>query len=79
MVYMAEMLNRLGSEHWASFAGQNYFDERGVFISVMFSTPLLCAAFFVLLNALLSASQLLIKVKRKELQSKRSRQARKEQ
>ena len=70
MVYCAEYINRLGAEHWREFAGQNYFDKRGVFISVMFSAPLLCLAMFILLNALRSASKLLIEVKRKELRAK---------
>lgn len=62
-------MNRVAGENWELFAGQNYFDRRGVFISVMFSAPLLCAAFFVLLNALRSASRLLIEVKRKQIRS----------
>ena len=70
LVYSAEWLNGLAGRHWQGFAGQNYFDKRGVFVSVMFSAPLLSAAFFVLLNALRAASSLLIKVKRKELRAK---------
>ena len=60
--------------HWAAFARQNYFDRRGVFISVMFSAPLLVLALFVLLNALRAASSLLVQVKKKELQAKRRKE-----
>lgn len=69
VVYGAESLNRYAGEHWQDFAGQNYFDKRGVFISVVFSTPLLACAMFVLLNALRSASKLLVQVKRKEFKA----------
>ena len=69
VVYSAETLNRLGGEHWQQFAGQNHFDKQGVFISVLFSAPLLACTLFMLLNALRSASSLLIKVKRKELRA----------
>ena len=56
LIYCAERLNRLASENWKEFAMQNYFDERGVFVSVMLSAPLLCVAFFILLNALRGAA-----------------------
>jgi len=41
LVYGAEHINRLAGAHWEKFSTQNYFDTRGVFISTMFSTPLL--------------------------------------
>jgi len=67
LVYSAEWINSLAADHWQEFARQNYFDRRGVFVSIMFSAPLLCAALLVLLNSLRAASSLLIQVKRKEL------------
>ena len=57
---------------------QNYFDKHGVFISVMYSAPLLCVAMFTLLNALRAASSLLVSVKRREIraaQRKKSKEA----
>ena len=66
-VYVAEYINVYAGEHWKEFASQNYFDKRGVFISIMYSAPLLCASMFILLNALRSASKLLVAVKRQEL------------
>jgi transmembrane protein 18 len=38
---MAEKMNRYLGEHWRSFASQNYFDRSGVFISVIWSGPLI--------------------------------------
>ena len=69
VVYCAEWINTFAGERWRSFAGQDYFDKRGVFVSVMLSANLLVVALFVLLNALRTASSLLVKVKRKELQA----------
>jgi hypothetical protein len=70
-VYSAERINGLAAEHWRAFARQNYFDHRGVFVAVLYCTPLLCAAFFILINALRTTAELLVQVKRKELQVKR--------
>lgn len=69
-VYMAERINALAAAHWREFVGQNYFDSRGVFISIMYCTPLLFAAFFILINALRTTSMLLVQVKRKELKAR---------
>ena len=38
-VRMAEAINTELGSRWRSFATQNYFDPRGVFMSVMFSAP----------------------------------------
>jgi len=38
---MAEKMNRYLGENWKSFASQNYFDRSGVFISVIWSGPLI--------------------------------------
>lgn len=40
-VYLAEKINRYLGDHWKSFASQNYFDRSGVFISVVWSGPLI--------------------------------------
>ena len=75
LVYSAEWINSYAGHHWETFASQNYFDRRGVFISVMFSAPLLCAAMLVLLNALRAAGSLLIQVKRREIRAAHRRKA----
>ena len=41
LVFMAERINTLCSQHWQAFATQNYFDRHGVFASVMFAWPAL--------------------------------------
>lgn len=49
-VYFAENFNRLLSENWKSFAGQNYFDPSGVFLSALWSGPLLVIAILILVS-----------------------------
>ena len=44
LTYASERINRLVASRWQEFAGQNYFDKRGVFTAVMLCLPLLCGA-----------------------------------
>lgn len=50
LVYSAERLNALGTRHWQKFAGQNYFDTRGIFTSALLSAPLMITMFAVLVR-----------------------------
>lgn len=74
-VYASERLNHLGAEHWRAFAGQDYFDKHGVFISVLWSAPLLGDAFLIIIFALRTSAGLLVQVKRAELKQSRSARA----
>ena len=69
----AERLNGALRQHWRAVAGQNYFDARGVFMSVVFSVPLLGVLAGQLFFALYGASTLLVKVKRAELAAKQKK------
>ncbi|KMT20059.1 hypothetical protein BVRB_1g000780 [Beta vulgaris subsp. vulgaris] len=66
-VYLAERLNKLLGVHWQSFATQNYFDPHGVFLSVLWSGPLLIIAMLILINTLFSLCNLIVQWKRAEL------------
>lgn len=66
-VYMAERLNTWLSHKWTAFARQPYFDHHGVFMSTVWSGPLLLISCVILVNGLLSLSTLIIKWKRAEL------------
>ncbi|KAL6769924.1 hypothetical protein ACKKBG_A32895 [Auxenochlorella protothecoides x Auxenochlorella symbiontica] len=70
LVYFAERLNGLAASHWQRFSSQNYFDAHGIFLSAVLSAPLLLVMFVILVNYLLAASGLLVKMKRRELQYK---------
>jgi len=70
----AEFLNRYGAAHWRQFATQNYFDERGVFVSLFLCAPLLLDCFLMLVLFLREAVQLLVQVKKSELKKKQQQQ-----
>lgn len=49
-VYLAETLNRFMGKNWKSFSGQNYFDPSGLFMSVLWSGPLLVISMIILVS-----------------------------
>ena len=61
-VYMAERLNTIAAANWERFSTQNYFDKQGVFVSTMWSMPLLLIGVVMLFQSLYSASSLLVQV-----------------
>jgi hypothetical protein len=69
-VRSAERLNDYGANEWERFATQNYFDSRGVFVSLMLSAPLLLVSACMLIAIVREASTLLIEVKKHELRAK---------
>ncbi|CAH2035330.1 unnamed protein product, partial [Thlaspi arvense] len=77
-VYFAENLNRLLKKNWRSFSTQDYFDQPGVFVSTLWSGPLLVIAMIILINTLFSLCYLIVKWKRAELRH-RARLARSKQ
>ncbi|CAI9108826.1 OLC1v1008521C1 [Oldenlandia corymbosa var. corymbosa] len=77
-VYLAERLNVILADNWKSFATQNYFDPHGLFLSVLWSGPLLVIAIVILINTLFSLCYLIVRWKRAELRH-RAREARNKQ
>lgn len=41
LVYFSESINEIASSNWHVFSRQQYFDSKGLFISVVFSMPIL--------------------------------------
>lgn len=41
MVFFSESINEFASKNWALFSRQQYFDSKGLFISIVFSVPIL--------------------------------------
>lgn len=66
-VYSAERLNGLLAANWKSFARQNYFDSHGIFLSTLWSGPLLVIAIIILVNTLFSLCYLIVRWKKAEL------------
>ncbi|KAL4332954.1 hypothetical protein GQ457_07G021890 [Hibiscus cannabinus] len=77
-VYFAESLNRFLGDNWKEFATQNYFDPSGLFLSVLWSGPLLVIAIIILINTLFSMCYLIVRWKKAELRH-RARLARDKQ
>ncbi|GAQ82535.1 hypothetical protein KFL_001140230 [Klebsormidium nitens] len=74
-IYFAETINKLAGKHWKQFSRQHYFDPQGVFISVIFSGPLILISLILLVNSLYNLTQLIIEVKRAELRVRSKQQA----
>ncbi len=65
----ASYLNELGGQHWRRFASQNYFDSHGLFVSLVFSCPLLLLCLLIVVNSIFQSGSLLVQLKRKELKN----------
>lgn len=74
VVRSAEWLNARGEEHWESFATQDYFDKRGIFVGIMLSGPLLLDVLMMLILFIREAALLLVQVKRTEFRKKKRNQ-----
>uniref|UniRef100_A0A7N0RDY8 Transmembrane protein 18 n=1 Tax=Kalanchoe fedtschenkoi TaxID=63787 RepID=A0A7N0RDY8_KALFE len=69
-VYFAESINAILSRNWKSFATQNYFDRQGIFLSALWSGPLLMNAVLILIITLVSLCIQMVKWKKAELRHK---------
>ncbi|RRT50079.1 hypothetical protein B296_00044128, partial [Ensete ventricosum] len=49
-VYFAEWINSFLGKNWKSFSSQNYFDPHGLFISVLWSGPLLVLTILIVVS-----------------------------
>ncbi|KAK3284191.1 hypothetical protein CYMTET_8148 [Cymbomonas tetramitiformis] len=70
LIYLSEPLNSFLSTHWQYFSSQAYFDRNGLFISAVFSGPLIIQLFIILVNSLILMTCLMVKVKRAQIRSK---------
>mmetsp|Transcript_4341 Transcript_4341/g.5800 ORF Transcript_4341/g.5800 Transcript_4341/m.5800 type:complete len:166 (-) Transcript_4341:165-662(-) len=75
LIYLAEPLNNLLRTKWELFAAQPYFDKNGLFLSVVFSLPLLVFTLIILVNSLIGMTRLMVKVKRAQLIQKAKAEA----
>jgi hypothetical protein len=77
LVFVSENLNAVAAEHWKLFSKHQYFDSDGMFISIVFSLPLLFNSMLVVVNWLLISSELMTNLRKFQLQQKRPREHRK--
>ncbi|CAL1543765.1 unnamed protein product [Lymnaea stagnalis] len=59
-VYMAETLNEFAANNWKMFSRQQYFDSKGMFISLVWSAPILLNCLLIVMMWILTSSQLMV-------------------
>eukprot|EP00298_Acanthocystis_sp_HF-20_P030096 c9152_g1_i1.p1 GENE.c9152_g1_i1~~c9152_g1_i1.p1 ORF type:complete len:161 (+),score=37.42 c9152_g1_i1:25-507(+) len=74
LAFLGSYFNEIGHKNWKEFATQNYFDKQGLFISLVFSTPLLLNTLFIVLHSIYVTSQALIHLKQKQLNPNKTKQ-----
>ncbi|XP_065164849.1 transmembrane protein 18 [Atheta coriaria] len=68
LVYFSESINEIASTNWSVFSRQQYFDSSGLFISVVFSIPILLNCMLMVGNWLYQSTQLMKNLKIAQLQ-----------
>ncbi|CAM9983669.1 unnamed protein product [Ectocarpus fasciculatus] len=63
---LSEFINTCLRDRWQDFSRQNYFDEHGIFMGVMWAGPLLILGFTMLVSLLCQTASLLVTVKTKQ-------------
>ncbi|XP_025072941.1 transmembrane protein 18 isoform X2 [Pogonomyrmex barbatus] len=67
LVYFSESINEVAATNWMRFSKQQYFDSQGLFISVVFSVPILINCMIMVASWLYQSSQLMTSLKRAQL------------
>lgn len=53
IVYFSESINEYAALNWRTFSKQQYFDDNGLFISTVFSIPILLNCMLLIVSILL--------------------------
>lgn len=70
LVYFSESINEVAATNWMVFSRQQYFDSKGLFISVVFSVPILINCMIMVASWLYQSSQLMTSLKKAQLRQK---------
>ncbi|XP_004541826.1 transmembrane protein 18 isoform X2 [Maylandia zebra] len=76
LVYSAEYLNELAARNWRSFSNFQYFDSKGMFISLVFSIPLLLNAVIIVMVWVYRTFSTMTELKTLQLKRKARREKR---
>ncbi|XP_050033731.1 transmembrane protein 18 [Dermacentor andersoni] len=74
LVYFSEALNELAARHWRAFSSHQYFDSQGMFISLVFSMPLLLNCIIMVGQWMWTSGNLMIRIKQAQLREEIRRQ-----
>lgn len=74
MVYFSENINEVASRNWTLFSRQQYFDSKGLFISIVFSVPLLLNCMIMVGSWLYQSTQLMMNLRKAQLRQQLKRQ-----
>ncbi|XP_058983800.1 transmembrane protein 18-like isoform X1 [Musca domestica] len=69
-VYFSESINEYAAMNWHSFSKQQYFDSNGLFISTVFSIPILLNCMLLIGAWLYNSTQMMAKLKIAQLKDK---------
>lgn len=75
LAFASEQVNIVGAKYWRMFAREQYFDSAGLFITVVYSGPILLNCFILTVLWLWTAGKMLIVVKRGQLKERRKKEA----
>lgn len=67
LVYFSENINELAAQNWNLISRQQYFDSKGMFISLIFSVPILLNCMVMMASWLWQSSELMVRIKRAQL------------
>ncbi|XP_013111510.1 transmembrane protein 18 isoform X2 [Stomoxys calcitrans] len=73
-VYFSESINEYAAMNWRSFSKQQYFDSNGLFISTVFSIPILLNCMILIGAWLYNSTQMMAKLKVAQLKDKLRRE-----
>lgn len=77
LVYSAEIINEWASKNYRLFSKEQYFDSRGLFISIVFSVPILLNCLIIVMLWLWNVGNFISKVKRLKYKQQARAQGRK--
>ncbi|KAG7461054.1 hypothetical protein MATL_G00205990 [Megalops atlanticus] len=76
MIYCAQYLNEMGAMNWRSFSKFQYFDSQGMFISLVFSVPLLLNTIIIVVVWVYRTFSTMTELKILQLSRKAARESR---